>query len=105
MEFIRAIFGCKEERLSVSYLGIPIGKGKIEKEWFPLIDTIERKLEGLKAKSTSLGGHLVLMNTILSAMPLCLMSVAILPRWVRQRIDRIQSRFLWLGQSRKSTIT
>lgn len=60
-EFIRAIFGCKEEKLSVLYLGIPIGKGKIvKKDWFPLIDRIERKLDRWKARCISLGGRLIL---------------------------------------------
>lgn len=75
MEFIRATFGYKKERLHVSYLGIPIRKGKVEKNgWFLLIDRIEGKLEEWKAMCMLFGGHL---DIVLSAMPIYLMSVNI----------------------------
>lgn len=45
------------------------------------------------------GRHLVLLNSVLPAMPIYLMSITILPKWVRARIDTIRSRFQWSGQS------
>lgn len=98
-KFTRAITRCKEESLYISYLGVPIGKGKISKrEWYSLINKMERRLEGWKVRNLSMGGWLILLNSILSAMPLYLMSIAILPRWVREQIDKIWSRFSWSDQ-------
>lgn len=58
------------------YLGVPIGKGKIAKRsWLSLIDRIDRKLDGWKVRSLSLGGRLIFLNVVLSAMPLYQQSV------------------------------
>lgn len=41
-----------------------------------------------------MGGKLVLLNSFLSAMPTYLISMFILPNWVRERFDKIRRRFL-----------
>lgn len=97
-KIIKALFGCKEVRLPISYLGVPIGKDKIAKRsWLPLIDIIEQKLDRWKVRYVSLGSSLILLNVVLSAMPVYLMSVTILPSWVLEKIHRIRIRFLLLG--------
>lgn len=47
-----------------------------------------------------MGGKLVLLNSFLSAMPTYLISMFILPNWVRERFDKIRRRFLQKGLSR-----
>lgn len=80
LEFIRVIMGYREESLPISYLGVPIKRGNISKrEWYPLIDKIKRRLQGWKARNLSIGGRLVLINYVLSAMSLYTMSIAIHP--------------------------
>lgn len=57
LEFVRAITSCNEESLPIRYLGIPIGKGKTtRKDWDPLFNKVEKRLEGWKAKSLTLSG-------------------------------------------------
>lgn len=70
-----------------------------KREWKPLINKMERRLEGWQAWCLSMGGQLVLLNSVLLAMSIYLMSITILPKWVRARIDTIRSRFQWSGQS------
>lgn len=41
--------------------------------------------------------RVVLVNLVLSAMPLFLMSIAIMPKWVRTKLDRERRRFFQTG--------
>lgn len=63
----------------------------------PLLDSIQRKLEGWRGKLLSLGGRITLLNAVLLTMPLYCMSIFMLPRWVREKIDSIRCRLLWNG--------
>lgn len=76
-KFVHAIIiGCKKEVLLIRYLVIPIGKDKIAKrEWAPLIDNMERRLESWKGRTLSQGGRLIMANSVLSVMPIFLMSI------------------------------
>lgn len=44
-----------------------------------------------------LEGRIILLNAILSALPLYYMSFYVLPGWVQVRIDNIRCRFFWRG--------
>jgi hypothetical protein len=43
----------------------------------------------------SLGGRLVLLNSVLSAIPLYYLTLFKVPSWIIIKIDRIRKRFLW----------
>lgn len=47
----------------------------MKRDWYPIIDRIERKLEGWKARYLSMGGRITLINSVLSSTPLYLMSI------------------------------
>lgn len=61
----------------------------------PLIEKIESRLEGWKGRFISRGGRLLLMNSVLSSIPIYFMSAFLLPKWVLNKIDKIRRRFLW----------
>lgn len=65
-----------------------------KKDWFPLLDCFEKKLEDWKGKYLFLGGKVVMLNALLSSKPLYFMSFFIMPEWVLEKIDRIKKRFL-----------
>lgn len=75
--FICSIFGCKEERFPIKYLGIPIKLGKLSKEdWNLLFDAMERRLEVWRTNIHLIGSRVVLLNAVLSLIPFitCLFS-------------------------------
>lgn len=82
------VFGCEEEKLSVKYLGIPIKAGRLNRwDWSLLLETFERRLERWRGRLLSLGGRIILINVVLSALPTYLMSYFLLPHWIREKID------------------
>jgi hypothetical protein len=45
----------------------------------------------------SLGGRLVLLNSVISTIPLYYITLFKIPCWVLIKIDHIRKRFLWAG--------
>ena len=72
--------------------------------WLELINRIEEKLPTWKGKLLSYGGRLILINSVLSSIPLYYFSFYKVPIWVIQRIDRIRRRFLWGGSENLNKI-
>lgn len=89
-------FGCKEEQFPIKYLGISLNPGRLNRwDRDPLFDTFEKKLEGWRGNLLFLGEKVVILNAILSYLPPYYMSLFVLPRQVKEKIDRIWKRFLW----------
>ncbi|WVZ96489.1 hypothetical protein U9M48_042121 [Paspalum notatum var. saurae] len=65
------LFGCKIGTYPFCYLGIPMHFRKLNnKDWKHIEDRFEKKLRGWKGKLLSVGGRLVLINPVLSSLPL-----------------------------------
>jgi hypothetical protein len=62
-----------------------------------LIQKIANILFGWKASLLSIMGRLILVQTILSDMPIYFMTVFILPKDIIKQIDKIRRDFLWQG--------
>jgi hypothetical protein len=87
--------GCKISTLSLMYLGMSLHWKKLSVElWNFLIQKIENKLQGWKGKLLSMGGRVVLLNSVLTALSLCWMSLYRIPKKVRQIIDQLRKHFL-----------
>lgn len=52
-----------------------------------------------KVPSSHVAGRLILVNSVLTVMPLYFMSYFILPKWVLMRIDRMHRSFFWKGNN------
>jgi hypothetical protein len=90
--------GCKVSNLPLMYLGMPLHWKKFTcDQWNFLIEKIENKLLSWKGKLLSLGGRAVLLNYVLSSLPLYWMSLFRLPAKVKNIIDQLRKRFLWYG--------
>lgn len=84
--------------LLIRYLVIPLRLDRLTRgDWAPILDNLKRKLDGWKGEYLSLGGMTVLINSVLTTMPIFIMSIRELPWWVLNRIDRIWRRVLWQG--------
>ncbi|XP_039129471.1 uncharacterized protein LOC120265593 isoform X2 [Dioscorea cayenensis subsp. rotundata] len=92
------ILNCRRDCLPFTYLGVPIsGRRQRKQDWLKLILMVLSKLMSLKANYLYLGGHLTLMNWVLSSVPSYWMSVFKLPVWVIKEINKIRRDFLWKG--------
>jgi hypothetical protein len=71
----RQLFGCELGSLPFSYLGIPIYHRQLtNKEWKCIEDRFEKKLSCWKGKLMSYGGRLILVDYVLTSIPMFLLS-------------------------------
>ncbi|CAI0385094.1 unnamed protein product [Linum tenue] len=97
-DFFASIFGCKWSSEPSKYLGFPLGaKVNSASTWDSIINKFEKRLEGWKARFLSLGGRLVLNNSVLNGQPNYYFTLFRAPCSVLNRIERIQRRFIWCG--------
>jgi len=90
----KGIFGCVEGSFPFRYLGIPMHYRKLSnKHWCSIEERFQRKLSSWKGKLLSSGGRLVLINSVLSSLPMFMMSFFAVPKGVRKRLDYYRSRF------------
>ena len=90
------MFGCELGALPFTYLGIPIHHRKLtNREWKCIDDRFEKKLSCWKGELMSYGGRLILINLVLTSMPMFLLSFFEVPVGVRKRLDFHRSRFFW----------
>ncbi|GKV26308.1 hypothetical protein SLEP1_g35639 [Rubroshorea leprosula] len=89
---------CGVGRAPFLYLGLPIdSKSGSKKVWEPMVKKLRAKLVVWKANTLSFGGRLILLNSVLSALPIFYMSLFLLPKSVLVELMSIQRRFLWGG--------
>jgi hypothetical protein len=96
------LFGCEIGSLPFKYLGIPIHYRKLfNGEWKPVEDRFEKKLACWLGKLLSYGDRLVLINSVLTSLPMFILSFFELPKGVRKRLDFFRSRFFWQSDQTK----
>lgn len=90
--------------LPFTYLGLPLSNKKLPKTaYLPLLQRMNKRLGGWAAKHLSIAGRIVLVNSVLSALPTYFMSCLKLPEWVIKDIDKIRRSFLWHGVAPNQT--
>jgi hypothetical protein len=95
MEYIR-FFGCREGVFPFRYLGIPMSPRKLSNgDWRMVEERFQKKLSSWKGKMLSSGGRLVLINSVLSSLPLYMLSFFRIPKGVLEKLDYYRSRFFW----------
>ena len=98
----RNLFGCEIGLFPFKYLGIPIHFRKLKNgEWKPIEDRFERKLASWLGKLLSYGDRLVLINSVLTSLPMFMLSFFEIPKGVRKRLDFFRSRFFWQRDEHK----
>ncbi|WVZ54678.1 hypothetical protein U9M48_005442 [Paspalum notatum var. saurae] len=94
-EYIQ-LFGCKEGVFPFKYLGIPMHHKKLfNKDWIEVEERFQKKLGSWKGKLLSTGGRLVLINSVLSSLPMFMFSFFETPKGVIKKLDYYRSRFFW----------
>ncbi|WVZ62611.1 hypothetical protein U9M48_012339 [Paspalum notatum var. saurae] len=77
------LFGCSLGFFPFRYLGIPMHFRKLSnKDWALVEDRFEKRLSGWKGKLLLVGGRLVLINSVLSSLPMFMLSFFEVPKGV-----------------------
>lgn len=98
------VLGCPMSSFPQPYLGLPLCTTKLHNsDYIPLIAKCDKYLAGWKGRLLSKGGHLVLINSVLSAVPVYHMCSLPLPKGVIAAIDRRRRSFLWTGDDSASS--
>lgn len=89
------LFGCQERSFPFKYLGIPMSDHKLaNKDWSMIEECFQKKkISSWKGKLLSVGGRLVLINSVLSSIPLFMLSYFKIPKGVLKKLDYYRSRF------------
>ena len=88
------LFGCGQGQFPIKYLGIPIHCRRLTNaEWKVVEERLQIRLASWKGKLLSLGGRLVLINSVLSNMVLYMIFFFRLPKGVLKRLHYFRSRF------------
>jgi hypothetical protein len=100
------LFELKKGTYPFKYLGIPIHYRRLNnKDWAIIEEGIEKKLISWKGKYLSVGGRLVLINSILSSLPMFMLSFFLRSlKVVLEKIDYFRSRFFWQNDRKKGSI-
>jgi hypothetical protein len=71
------------------------------KDWEQVEERIEKKLSSWKWKYLSVGGRIVLINSVLSSLLMFMLSFFEVPKGVFEKINYFRSRFFWQHDNQK----
>jgi hypothetical protein len=74
-------------------------------DWSIIEERFKHKLSTCKVKHLSYGGRLVLLNFVLSSLPMFMMSISKSQKGVLGRLDFYRSRFFWQGTNDKKILS
>ena len=85
------LYGCNAP---FRYLGIPMHHRQLlNNDWRKVEECFEKKLTCWKAKHLSYEGRLVPLNSVLSSLPMFMMSFFEIPKGVLKKLNHYRSRF------------
>ncbi|GKV48453.1 hypothetical protein SLEP1_g55266 [Rubroshorea leprosula] len=97
---------CKAGDLPFKYLGTLVGGNHRRiAMWQPLVNSFKKKLASWKGQNLSLGGRITLLNSMLSSLPVYLMSAYKIPKGILFSLDKIRRNFLWGGMGERKKIS
>jgi hypothetical protein len=98
MENACDFLNCKRGAVPFSYLGLPVGANpRRASTWDPVVERLRKRLRSWGNRYVSLGGRIVLINSVLNSILIFYLSFMKLSVVVRKKIIRIQREFLWGG--------
>jgi hypothetical protein len=98
VELACTFLNCRHGEVPFKYLGLPVGANPRRlATWEPLLLYLKKRLSSWGKKYISLGGRIVLINSVLNAIPIFFLSFLKMPVSVAKEVVRIQRSFLWGG--------
>jgi len=96
------LFGCQLGNYPFRYLGIPMHFKKLRNsDWNGIVERFEKKLSSWKGNHLSVGGRLVLINSVLTSLVMYMLSFFEVPREVLEKLEYLRSRFFWQSNGQK----
>ncbi|WVZ84217.1 hypothetical protein U9M48_031271 [Paspalum notatum var. saurae] len=90
------LFGCSSGSFPFRYLELPMHYRKLRNsDWRHIEERLEKRLIGWKGKLLSVGGRLVLINSVLSSLPMFMLSFFAIPKGVLRKLEYFRSHFFW----------
>jgi hypothetical protein len=95
LELASTFLNCRLHTFRFKYLGLPIGdSSNCLLTWDPLLEHLRKRLFSWRNKHISLGGRIILLNSVLNAIPIFHLSFLKMPNQVWKKVVRIQREFL-----------
>ncbi|WVZ85202.1 hypothetical protein U9M48_032152 [Paspalum notatum var. saurae] len=93
---IAQVLECRVANFPIRYLGLPLSSGPLPRaEVHKVVEAVQRKLPPCHGPLMARSGRLVLIKSVLMAMPIFAMMGNRLPAWAKEEIDAMCRRFLW----------
>jgi hypothetical protein len=93
-----SVLRCKVGNVPFLYLGLPVGGDPRRLSfWEPVSTRIRNILSGWKSRFMSFGGHLVLIKSVLTSLPICALSFFKAPAGTISSIDSFLINFFGEG--------
>ena len=73
----------------------------MNKDWKYVEERFQKRLNCWRSKLLSVGGMMVLINSVLSSLPMFMFSFFEVPRGVQKKLDYFRSRFFWQSDDHK----
>jgi hypothetical protein len=90
------IFQCVAKQFPVKYLGLPLYFNKLKREDLqPLVDNLLSRMAGWRGKILSTEAKIILIQTILSSIPIYMLSIFRFPKWVLDLINTKIANCMW----------
>ena len=87
----------------MKYLGLLLRDTMTKRgDWMHLLQRFENKIKGWMCKLLSFGGRLVLINSVITHIPIFFFSYFWAPTWFVKRVDSLRRSFLWKGKKEVS---
>ena len=102
MNLIETLSGFPVVRTSfpIKYLGLPLTVRRLRKADFqPLLDKATSKLAGWHGRHLTQAGRICLTISVLSSLPVYLLSVLKAPKDILEELDKARKKFLWAGDN------
>ena len=98
LEMASTFLNCRVGSVPFMYLWLSVGENPNKMStWEPVLERISTKLNSWGNKYISLGGRIVLLNSVLNSIPIFYLSFLKMPAKVIKKVEGIQRRFLWGG--------
>jgi hypothetical protein len=92
------VLECSVGTIPFVYLGLPIGGDPRRLSfWAPVVHRIRTRLSGWNNRFLSFGGRLVLLKSVLTALPVYALSFFKAPSGIISSIESLLTNFFWAG--------
>jgi hypothetical protein len=100
MRLASIFLNCRVGVLPFNYLGLPVGANpRRASTWEPMLNSLRKRLGVWGNKYVSLGGRIVLLNSVLNAIPIFYLSFLKISIAVWKKVRKLQREFLWGGKN------